>query len=158
MILQDMRIWLFVETASYTSMPKSEVNVPEISFMNSRHPLVGPFGMDMSSTGTIMCEVGPVAEQGVSFLSMLGIGDGNTQQLTLAPLSASAGQLLNGNLMQYLQYTTENSHQMATPYVVTSFSDVNGIKSNEEITVDGTVAAEECIMDTKTVEDTDQIN
>lgn len=153
-----MCIWLFVETASYTSIPKSEVNIPEISFMNSRHPLVGSFGTDMSSAGAIMCEVAPVAEQGVSFLSMLGIGDGNTQQLTLAPLSASAGQLINGNLMQYLQYTTENSHQMATPFVVTSFSDVNGVKSNEEITVDGAVAAEEYIMDTKADEDTDQIN
>lgn len=160
-------IWISIsfqtEGSPSASMTKTETNLPEYSFVNTggmyqTTPI--NFATNPTSTGTLVYDMGGgsgtvIANENVmSFLSMLGVHDGQVPQLTLTPINASTGQVLEGNFTEYVQYTTDNPTHLSTDsFVISSLPEMDGLRNEEMVAGDGTVGAEECVVDSKSGSD-----
>lgn len=150
------------KVAPSASMTKTETNLPEYSFVNtggiySATPIT--FATNSTSAGALVYDGGSGTvisnENMMSFLSLLGVGDGQVPQLTLTPINASTGQVLEGNYTEYVQYTTSDNpnHLSTDSFVISSLPEMDGSRSMDVVTGDGTVGAEECVEDSKPTAD-----
>lgn len=141
---------------------KIETNLPEYSFVNTggiyqTAPIT--FATNPTSTGTFVYDMGQSGavvtnENVMSFLSMLGMTDGQVPQLTLTPINASTGQVIDGNFTEYVQYTTDNPTHLSTDsFVISSLPEMDGMRDMDVVAGDGTVGAEECVVDSKPASD-----
>lgn len=144
-------------------MTKTETNLPEYSFVNTGgiYPAAPiTFATNPTSTGTLVYDMGGgsstvIANENVmSFLSMLGMSDGQVPQLTLTPINASTGQVLEGNFTEYVQYTMDNPTHLSTDsFVISSLPEMDGLRNMDVVAGDGTVGAEECVVESKPASD-----